>query len=264
MHLTTAMKSITPTIQQFMTHKVLRLLLSLFLLTSFTTIQAKVYLVSVGITDYPGTSLDLTLPAKDAETISWLYSKNTSVVKEQLLNDRATMTNILSSMRRIFDQASTDDIVVLFFSGHGYPGGFVAYDGKLTYTQVRKAMASSMCKNKMIFADACFSGKIRTSGKSSQSSVQAAKKANVMLFLSSRSNEKSIERSGMQNGFFTTYLQKGLRGGADTNRDRVITAKELYDYVHKGVIEISHDKQHPVMWGKFSDNMPVMIWPKKK
>ena len=126
MHLTTAMKSITPTIQQFMTHKVLRLLLSLFLLTSFTTIPAKVYLVSVGITDYPGTSLDLTLPAKDAETISWLYSKNTSVVKEQLLNDRATMTNILSSMRRIFDQASTDDIVVLFFSGHGYPEGFVA------------------------------------------------------------------------------------------------------------------------------------------
>ena len=208
MRLTTAMKSITPTIQQFMTHKVLRLL-SLILLTSFTTIQAKVYLVSVGITDYPGTSLDLTLPAKDAETISWLYSKNTSVVKEQLLNDRATMTNILSSMRRIFDQASTDDIVVLFFSGHGYPGGFVAYDGKLTYTQVRKAMASSMCKNKMIFADACFSGKIRTNGKSSHSSVQAAKKANVMLFLSSRSNEKSIERSGMQNGFFFFFLQKG-------------------------------------------------------
>ena len=80
MRLTTAMKSITPTIQQFMTHKVLRLL-SLILLTSFTTIQAKVYLVSVGITDYPGTSLDLKLPAKDAETISWLYSKITSVVK---------------------------------------------------------------------------------------------------------------------------------------------------------------------------------------
>ena len=72
MRLTTAMKSITPTIQQFMTHKVLRILLSVILLTSLTTIQAKVYLVSVGITDYPGTSLDLTLPAKEAETISWL------------------------------------------------------------------------------------------------------------------------------------------------------------------------------------------------
>lgn len=247
-----------------MMHKVLRILLTVFLLTSFTTIQARVYLVSVGITDYPGTSMDLALPAKDAETIAWLYSKNTSVVKELLLNENATMQNILFSMRRTFAQAGSDDIVVLFFSGHGYPGGFVAYDGKLTYAQVRKAMARSKCKNKMIFADACFSGKIRTNGSSSSSSAQAAKKANVMLFLSSRSNEKSIERKGMQNGFFTTYLQKGLRGGADANRDRVITAKELFDYVHKGVVEISHGKQHPVMWGKFRDNMPVMTWRKKK
>lgn len=247
-----------------MMHKLLKSLIIVFLLTSSTLLQAKVYLVSVGITDYPGTSMDLTLPAKDAETITWLYSKNTNVEYIQLLNEQATMQNVTSSMRKTFAKASTDDIVVLFFSGHGYPGGFVAYDGQLTYTQVRKAMASSKCKNKMIFADACFSGKIRTNGNSSQSSVQAAKKANVMLFLSSRSTETSIERRGMQNGFFTTYLQKGLRGGADANRDRIITAKELYDYVHKGVIEISHDKQHPVMWGKFSDNMPVMTWPKKK
>ena len=224
-----------------MMHKLLKSLIIVFLLTSSTLLQAKVYLVSVGITDYPGTSMDLTLPAKDAETITWLYSKNTNVEYIQLLNEQATMQNVTSSMRKTFAKASTDDIVVLFFSGHGYPGGFVAYDGQLTYTQVRKAMASSKCKNKMIFADACFSGKIRTNGNSSQSSLQAAKKANVMLFLSSRSNETSIERRGMQNGFFTTYLQKGLRGGADANRDRIITAKELYDYVHKGVIEISHD-----------------------
>lgn len=246
-----------------MMHKIRTFIITLFLLTSFTVTHAKVYLVSVGITDYPGTSMDLNLPAKDAQTISWLYSKNTDVEYRQLLNEQATIYNITSSMRTIFAKANTNDIVVLFFSGHGYPGGFVAYDGQLTYTQVRKAMASSKCRNKMIFADACFSGKIRTNNNASQSSLQAAQKANVLLFLSSRSNETSIERSSMENGFFTTYLQKGLRGGADANRDRVITAKELYNYVHKGVIDISHNKQHPVMWGKFNDNMPVMTWPKK-
>ena len=64
----------------------------------------------------------------------------------------------------------------------------------------------------------------------------------------------------MQNGYFTTYLQRGLRGGADANRDRIITAKELFNYVHAGVVKLSNNKQHPVMWGKFSDDMPVMIW----
>ena len=56
------------------------------------------------------------------------------------------------------------------------------------------------------------------------------------------------------------YLQKGLRGNADANRDRTITAKELFDFVSEGVIKISNGKQHPVMWGKFPDNMPVMVW----
>ena len=81
-----------------------------------------------------------------------------------------------------------------------------------------------------------------------------------MLFLSSRSNESSLEIPSMKNGFFTTYLQRGLRGNADANRDRTITAKELFDFVSTNVIKISKEKQHPVMWGKFSDDMPVMVW----
>lgn len=233
---------------------ILSLLMPLF-------IQARVFLVSVGITDYPGNSMDLSLPAKDAQTITWLYSKNTNLQYCQLLNREATRANIVSAMNRIFAQAGTNDIVVLFYSGHGYPGGFCAYDGNLSYDAIRKSMAKSKCKNKMIFADACFSGKIRTNGRTtSNQELSAAKKANVMLFLSSRSNEASIERRDMTNGFFTTYLQKGLRGGADVNKNRIITAKELFNYVHKNVVNLSKGKQHPVMWGKFSDNMPVMIW----
>lgn len=245
-------------IHQTMYDKFLILVSHLFLLAVCMTADAKVYLVSVGIADYPGLSSDLVLPTKDAQTISWLYSKNTDAVSQLLTDTHATIRNITAAMQSVFSQANDNDIVVFFFSGHGYQGGFVAYDGALPYSKIRKAMATSKCKNKMIFADACFSGKIRTNG--SQSSVQSARKANVMLFLSSRSNEKSIERRNMSNGFFTTYLQKGLRGGADKNRDRIITARELFDYVHTGVVKISRGKQHPVMWGNFSDNMPVMKW----
>ncbi|MBP3455143.1 MAG: caspase family protein [Alistipes sp.] len=225
---------------------------------------AKVYLVSVGITDYPGTDSDLALPAKDARTITWVYSKNSGLQYCMLLDSNATVAHIKSAMNRVFSAAGADDIVVFFYSGHGYPGGFCAYDGDLSYTDIRKAMARSRCKNKMIFADACYAGKMRTdvSSMNSQSEQSAARKANVMLFLSSRSNECSIESPGMANGFFTTYLQKGLRGGADKNKDRIITARELFDYVHRNVVELSGGAQHPVMWGKFSDNMPVMKWKK--
>lgn len=56
------------------------------------------------------------------------------------------------------------------------------------------------------------------------------------------------------------FLERGLRGGADTNKDRVITAKEIYNFVHQGVVEASRNRQHPVMWGKFDGNMPVIKW----
>lgn len=222
--------------------------------------KSTTYLVSVGISDYPGTTMDLNLSANDAQTITWLYSKNKDLKYCQLLNEEATKANIIKAMNKVFSMAKTDDIVLFFYSGHGYEGGFWVYDAGLSYQDIREAMSKTKCKNKMIFADACYSGQLRSNSSSGNSENTSAKKANVMLFLSSRSNEVSFERTSMSNGFFTTYLQKGLRGGADVNRDRVITAKELFDYVHTNVKKISNDKQHPVMWGKFPDNMTVIKW----
>ena len=64
----------------------------------------------------------------------------------------------------------------------------------------------------------------------------------------------------MMNGVFTTFLLRGLRGGADVDLNRKITAKELFHFVNKGVRERSKEKQHPVMWGKFDDNYVLMDW----
>ncbi len=230
----------------------------------FQSASAKVYLVAVGISDYPGKANDLTLAKADADTIDWLYRRNASAVTTKLVNSQATRANIINAMERVYSQARPDDMVILFFSGHGYKGGFMAHDGALSYKQIRRAMSRSRSKHKMIFADACFSGNLRSSNKqsnpSNNSELKAAKKANVLLFLSSRDNEISFERQGMRNGIFTQYLQRGLRGQADVNADRIITAKELFKYVSSGVAHASGNDQHPVMWGKFSDDMPLMRW----
>lgn len=242
-----------------MSHGIMRLLFLLSLLVLSDTLFARIYLVAAGIADYPGKNNDLILPAKDAQTIVGVYANNSDIQYKLLLNKEATAGNILNAVSKLFAKASANDIVVLFFSGHGYKGGFMAYNGALSYAKLRSALAKSKARNKMVFADACFSGKMRTTGRA-EGSMNDIKDVNVMLFLSSRNNEQSIEAAYMQNGFFTTFLQKGLRGGADSNRDRTITARELYEYVKQGVVEMSRGKQHPVMWGNFSDNMPVMKW----
>lgn len=243
----------------------LKLLIALLVCSVMTqAAAARIYLVAVGIADYPGTVNDLRVSAHDAETMVWLYGKNADGAQTCLQNETATRTAILSTLTATFAQAEADDIVVFFFSGHGYTGGLVAYDGKLGYDEVRQAMATSRSRHKMIFADACFSGRFRVSKQQGKEAMEAAKKSDVMFFLSSRSNERSIEMKNMHNSLFTAYLQRALRGGADANRDRIITAKELFDYVSAGVSQHSRGRQHPCMWGRFPDDMPVMKWTEKK
>ena len=242
---------------------ILKFIISITLLVLSYKVSARTYLVSVGIDDYSGFPAEISnlrLPTNDARTIVNLYSKNTSIEYSMLLNDQATKLRVLEAIKTVFNQAKGSDIVVFFFSGHGYPGGLCAYDNTIGYDEIRKAMSLSESKNIMMFVDACRSGGIRVDNKQSQNGVNVAKKASVMLFLSSRTNENSIECPDMQNGYFTTFLLKGLRGNADSDRNRVITAKELFDFVHKGVSKISDGRQHPVIWGNFNDNMHVIKW----
>lgn len=236
-------------------YKILLVLAFLFLIPQVA--QCKVLLVAVGIGDYPKPINKLNLPTKDAIAIQELVDKNGYSGTAILLDQAATKSAIISEIHARFDHASTDDIIIFFFSGHGYKGGFVAYDGELPYSMIREAMGASKCKNKMIFADACFSGKMRQGKRQVK---EENSDSNVMLFLSSRDNETSIERRDMTNGFFTVCLKDGLSGKADANRDRTITAKEIFDFVSKNVKKLSRDKQHPVMWGNFSNNMPVIRW----
>jgi uncharacterized caspase-like protein len=182
-----------------------------------------------------------------------MATKDASV--KGLTNEDATQSALLSTVHTLFEDAQSDDAVILYFSGHGSPGALVCHDGLLTYQHIFKMLKGCKASRKVIIADACYSGKMRTTRQQTDS----YNNQNVMLFLSSRTNEVSRE-SRYKNSLFTIFLERGLRGGADTNRDRYITARELYDFVHKGVIEASGNKQHPVMWGKFDNNMTVINW----
>lgn len=227
----------------------------LFLTLALVTV-ARNYVVLVGIADYPGTKSDLKVSAQDAVTMKNLYDRNGDAVTEILTDAEATVENVRVTLGNVFSRATRDDAVILFFSGHGVPGGFVCYNGLLRYSDITMVMIRSEAQTKMVLADACFAGKARGSKKHDEKPTDT----NVLFFLSSRTNEKSQERRGWRNSLFTAYLERGLRGGADTDRNRTITARELFDFVSKGVAKDSREKQHPVMWGKFDDAMPIMVW----
>lgn len=228
----------------------------------------KLYVVSIGIANYKDPKInDLRWTETDVASFNKVIKTHTREVYS-LLGSQATHANVYSKIRNVFAKAKSKDTVILYFSGHGYPGGFCCYDmsqkgGGLKYTEIARLFRECQADNKMVFADACFSGGLRKSKKQSDTS-NTIRNADVMFFLSSRTDETSQEMIGGPNGQFTRFLVRGLGGGADKNRDKIITAKELYDFVHEGVTAATANKQHPVMWGQFKDTMRVINWKKKK
>ena len=230
-------------------------ILTVLLLICSLQLQAKVYLVSVGIADYPGKENDLRISDNDAKTIAKVFQATKDASVNVLVNEEATQSALLSTMHTTFEDADYNDAVILYFSGHGTPGALVCHDGLLTYQHIFKMLKGCKATRKIIIADACYAGKMRTTRQQTDS----YNNQNVMLFLSSRTNETSQETQ-YKNSLFTIFLERGLRGGADKDKNRQITARELFDFVHKGVIEASGNKQHPVMWGKFDNNMTIIQW----
>ncbi|MGN0224132.1 MAG: caspase family protein [Muribaculaceae bacterium] len=122
-------------------------------------------------------------------------------------------------------------------------------------------MAISPCLNKMIFANACHSGGVRQEAIASQQGDDrgATQHANVLTFMSSRSEEVSYAPL-ISNGysFFVKNLLAAMRGAADADSNGIVTAKELFTYVYQGVLRDSGNVQHPVMWGRFPNDMPII------
>lgn len=239
------------------------ILVTIIAIFAALTLKAETFVVCVGIGKYADPKVTaLTKTEKDAKAMAAFFRKGTGNVIT-ITGRYATRQQILTALRAQFAKAKPDDKIIFYFSGHGYPGGFCPYDMSkledgLTYTEVIKIMAQSKAKDKIIFADACNSGAIRQSP-----TTRKPDPGNILMFLSSRGSEYSIESYLLSNGYFTNYLLHGLSGKADTDGDMAITAKELYEYVSTGVTRLSKDKQHPVMWGHFPDNLVIVKYRKK-
>lgn len=71
------------------------------------------------------------------------------------------------------------------------------------------------------------------------STFEKTKRRNSISPTLSKQEETSLESSGMRQGVFSHYLIDGLKGACDLMKDRIITIRELYDYVYANVKKFS-------------------------
>lgn len=236
--------------------------------------ETKVWAVVVGVATYKHMP-PLQYTDDDAYRMyAFLKSPEGGALKDEqikiLVDDAATKDNILFAMDEVFRKAGPNDLVLMYYSGHGLKGSFlpIDFDGrnnKLFHTEISGILNSSKAKYKLFIADACHSGSMfNAKGKVDDilrsyytSLAQAA--PGTALIMSSKSGETSLESTGLRQGVFSHFLLRGLKGEADNDYNNIVTVHELYNYISQNVKSYTAQQQSPVIEGNYDRNMTVSV-----
>ncbi len=213
----------------------------------------------------------LTAPGKDAEDFARvLQDKEICAFDEVnvLLNQPEYI--VRGTIDEFFDQKKPDDLLVLYFSGHGvrdelgslYLAVKNTIRTRLRSTAIksdyiREAMDQSRSKRQVLILDCCNSGAFSQGTKAATGvsiGIASAFEAGYGRIILTASDSTQFAWEGNQvigetdNSLFTHFLVKGLEGEADLDGDGRITVDELYDYAYEKV-KLATPKQSP---SKFS------------
>lgn len=223
--------------------------------------------VIVGISDYEGELADLRYADNDAKIFynnllkAFPVETNNGVIK-LLLNESASCENIQSALKSVLSKASENDYVIFYFSGHGSSGNFCPSNytqQQLSHDFVKFCFRQSKAKYKLCIADACYSGSIGNSSNqyASQEAYIRLKDTKIGVIMSSKSDQTSRETSELQQGIFSYFFIKGMRGAADLNNDTYVTVGELFLYTKQAVTQRSNGAQVPVVFGNNLYKIPI-------
>ena len=227
------------------------------------------YLFAVGVSDYASESLTkLSYASKDAQDfISAIKNSDLSMykgVKAELINDaNAKKAFVEKQLANLTNKVSQDDVVMLFFSGHGVRDGEDAYfmtidsDGNEPYTGVdfnliRKNLVKLKDKKcrVIIFMDACHSG-VLYGGKGARKEITFAEH-DIIGFYSSTASQESTEMKDVENGIFTRAVIDALKGKA-VNSEKQVTTNSLQTFISNEVIAKTKGAQNPIVENKIGD-----------
>lgn len=243
----------------------------------------------VGTSNYDGgIEIDLKYADNDANSMENALTKtgtllfedqNKVIVKKLISNSQdvtkiSTRQNILNTMKELQDSVKVDDILIVFFSGHGLTyedeyyyaskeatGAVLGENPKLSdintstisATEINDFLKNSKSLRKVLIFDACYSGSfaesLKKSGNSSQRKAMSKlkDKTGVYVLSSSLGSQQSVELPSLSQGVMTYSLLDGMSGKAAV--DDVIEISNLIEHVIDHVPPLAQQKgyiQQPV------------------
>jgi uncharacterized caspase-like protein len=207
-----------------------------------------------------------------------------------IVDEQATGRNIREALFVWLKQAIEEDMVIIFFAGHGSPEspdspenlfllpydaqydniaatGFPMWDIETALKRFIKA------KKVVVIADACHAGGVgqafdvaRRASRGIKvnpisSGLQNLSATGDGVAVMSASGDRQFSQEGRQwgggHGAFTHFLLEGLKGEADYNNDQRVTLGELIPFLSEQVRRATKNAQCPTVAGKFDPALTI-------
>jgi YD repeat-containing protein len=235
------------------------------------------HVLAIGVNDYMDDNLDLLNTSADVQKlVSSMEGQRGKMFKEvytkSLLDKDATKANIEEAIRSIKGRAAKDDLVLIYFAGHGEEtnGSFYL---KPSDAKSGGEMEASAIDNRWIleeisrynaptlyFLDAGYASQSElgqaTIGSANMDAVTndfgnvIDNDDEIRIFVSSTSakQKSNVKVDGeSKSSVFTNAMMDGLNGKADKNANGLVTVEELGDYVSDAVLGATNWKQKPMI-----------------
>ena len=202
-----------------------------------------------------------------------------------LANEQATLARVRDALTHFIAKAAVNDLLLIFFAGHGAPDPLapqnlylITHDTSveamsqtaLAMPELRRYVEQNVkSKRLVLLLDACHSAGLTTEVTRDLANNLTNLYLEKLLYqdegraiiTSSDINERSRESQkwGNGHGVFTYYVLEGLKGQADSDRDRFVSVGELFRFVRHKVRSDTQFQQNPRMLTGDNEHLALSV-----
>ncbi|MBE9129495.1 MULTISPECIES: caspase, EACC1-associated type [unclassified Coleofasciculus] len=227
----------------------------------------------IGVSEYGDGLTTLLTPPNDVVAMQRVLQSPAlgqfDEVKSLINPDLVTMQR---AIKMLFASCKKEDLVLLFFSGHGITDD----DSNLYLTThitakddfeatavpanfVHLVMNNSYARRQVIILDCCYSGAFAEGWRTKSVGVNIKKQLGAegrVVLTSSTATQTSFEQEGESLSLYTKYLVEGIETGeADYDKDGIIYVRELHEYAKEKVQEIKPKMKPEIILDKEGFNI---------
>ena len=241
--------------------------------------MAKKVALLIGVSEYGEGIPSLSAPRNDVAAMKRVLENP----KMGGFDEVETLTNpdptaMQLEVQKIFADRRKDDLVLLFFSGHGITDDnnrlYLATKGtskdfyeatSVPASFIQNISLKSYAKRQAIVLDCCYSGAFAEGWQTKSVGIDLEKELGAegrVVLTSSTATQTSFQQEDQEFSLYTKYLVEGIEtGAADKEGNGKIYAHELHDYAKAKVQEVKPKQKPEIIIDREGFNILISLAP---